>query len=707
MTQHSYRSIEDAVAGQDQPLVEPGFVLAAILTPGGEVVAVNRSAFEGLPVGRGAAVGKPFWLGPWWYREPTRQNQIRAAVARSAAGETVRLLIELRGPGDRWQPVDVSLRPVPDVAGQVAWILAEATGGEDCRSASHELQRRNQQLEERIAERTERMRLMIESSAEAVVTVDHRGMIEEWNGAAERIFGWSAAEAIGQRLSEVIIPHRYREAHEAGMRRFMSTGVFHVLNQTIELSALKRSGEEFPVELSVWPVRVGDSYVFSAFLRDISERKRALQAAAEQAELALRFRIVLYELARMDKTDTAAALLRILKTATRTLGLARMVFGRFEEGASTVILRSELIYRSATDDTAPVDELGAFGMDGYPQYYAAIISNRPVVAHDAWTDPSTVEFREHYLKPLGITSMLDVPVWLEGRVVAVVCHEHVGPRREWTAEDVGFALSIGNLVALTLEAANRAQAEADLRQAEAEVRKALAREQELNELKSRFVSMTSHEFRTPLTAILSSTELLETYGERLGPEKRAELHGMIKTAVRNMTHLLEEVLFIGKSDTGHLQFNPAPTDVDGFCEQLVVEIRAGGGKEHTVEFAATGNPDPVSVDTHLLRQVLLNLLSNGIKFSPQGSTVSLVCSRHNDELRFEVADRGVGIPPEDRANLFNTFHRARNVNNIQGTGLGLAIVKKCVDLHGGEITYESELGQGTRFLVRLPVRGEG
>ena len=707
MTQQLTRATEDPLTGQDRSLVEPGFVLAAILTPGGEVAEVSRSAFAGLPVGRGAAVGKPFWLGPWWYREPTRQNQIRAAVARSAAGETVHLLIEMRGPGDRWQPVDMSLRPVRDGKGQVAWILAEATGGTDCRAASSELQRRNQQLEARIAERTERMRLMIESSAEAVVTVNHRGMIEEWNGAAERIFGWSAAEAVGQRLSEVIIPHRYREAHEAGMQRFMSTGVFKVLNQTIELSALKRSGEEFPVELSVWPVRVGDSHVFSAFLRDISERKRALQVAAEQAEQALRFRTVLYELARLDKTDTAASLLRILKTATRTLGLARMVFGRFEEDEGKVILRPELIYRSATDDTAPAAELGAFGMDGYPQYYAAIISNRPVVAHDAWTDPSTVEFREHYLEPLGITSMLDVPVWLDGRVVAVVCHEHVGPCRDWSAEEVGFALSIGNLVALTLEAANRAQAEADLRQAEAEVRKALAREQELNELKSRFVSMTSHEFRTPLTAILSSTELLETYGERLGPEKRAELHGMIKTAVRNMTHLLEEVLFIGKSDTGHLQFNPAPTDVDAFCEQLVMEIRTGVGKEHNVEFTAMGNPAPVLVDTHLLRQVMLNLLSNGIKFSPKGSTVSLVCSRDSGELRFEVTDHGVGIPPEDRANLFNTFHRARNVNNIQGTGLGLAIVKKCVDLHGGEITYESELEQGTRFLVRLPARGEG
>jgi PAS domain S-box-containing protein len=685
---------------------ESGFVLAGVLRPDGEVAEVNRAAFESVPVGRGAALGKPFWLGPWWHGDPTKQQEIRAAVTRAATGETVRLLTAVRTTGERWLQVDLSLRPVRGEAGRVDWILAEALGGYNGRTTQDELHRLNRQLEERIAERTERMQWMIESSAEAVVTIDRHGIIEEWNGAAERIFGWPRAQTIGRRLSEVIVPHRYREAHEAGMQRFLATGQATVLNRTIELSALNSAGEEFPIELSVWPVRCAEGYRFSAFLRDITERKQAMQAAAERAERALRFRTVLFELARLDKADYAGSLLRILRTTVHTLGVARMVFGRFEETENEVVLRPEIIYRAESDDTAPKSELGGFGMAGYPQYYAALVSNRPVVANDARTDPSTVEFRDHYLIPLGITSMLDVPVWLDGRVVAVVCHEHVGPPRTWTAEEVGFALSIGNLVALTLEAANRTQAEADLRQAEAEVRKALAREQELNELKSRFVSMTSHEFRTPLTAILSSAELLEAYGERLGADKKAELLGMIKTAVKNMTRMLEEVLFIGKSDTGHLQFNPQPTDVDGFCEQLLKEVRAGVGKEHRIEFTATGDAALALLDTHLLRQIILNLLSNGIKFSPKGSAVRLVCARDTTGLGIEVADRGVGIPPEDRPNLFNTFHRARNVNNIQGTGLGLAIVKKCVDLHGGDITYTSELGQGTRFLVRIPLIGE-
>jgi PAS domain S-box-containing protein len=539
------------------------------------------------------------------------------------------------------------------------------------------------------------MRMMIESSAEAVVTIDQSGLIQEWNQAAEHMFGWPHAEVIGLRLSEVIIPHRYREAHEAGMQRFLATGKGDVLNRTIELSALNRSGEEFSVELSVWPVPWGGTFLFSAFLRDITERKQVERAAAAQNDQAVRFRTTLYKLARMDKADFSGSLRAILEAAADALGLGRLVFGRFEQQAGEVILRIGMIFRADSRDTVPESALGTFGMNSFPQYYAGLMSNRPIVAHDAWTDPHTVESLRDYLEPFGITSMLDVPVWLDGRVVAVVCHEHIGPVRQWTAEEVNFALSIGNLVALTLEAASRAQAEADVRQA-------LAREQDLNELKSRFVSMTSHEFRTPLTAILSSTEMLEAYGERLGSDKTAKLYGMIKTAVSNMTSLLEEVLFIGKSDTGHLEFNPTDTDVDAFCEELLREIRAGVGRAHHVVYIGPGHPVPAQVDAQLLRQIVANLLSNGIKFSPEGSTVTLSCDRQPDRLRFEVTDQGLGIPPEDQANLFSTFHRARNVNNIQGTGLGLAIVRKCVDLHGGEITFSSELGRWTRFQVLIP-----
>ena len=628
-----------------------------------------------------------------------------AAAFESKAATTYQVEYRIRLPGgeSRWLlERGFPLREPGEQAECQIGIISDVTVS---REARENLRRLNETLEQRIAERTERLRMMIESSAEAVVTICSRGLIEEWNRAAERIFGWNRTEAVGRRLSELIIPEPYRAAHEAGMQRFLNSGVSRVLNETIELSALRRSGEEFPIELSVWPVRCADGYLFSAFLRDITDRRRAMQEERQRNEQALLFRTVLYELARMDRAEYRWSLRHILRSAAQTLGLARVMFARFETGAEGVVLRAEAIYVSAGDDFIPESELGAFPMADYPQYFAALVSNRPVVANDARSDPATVEFRDHYLVPLGITSMLDVPVWMDGRVIAVVCHEHIGPARTWSAEEVGFALSIGNMVALTLEAANRARTERELREAEADVRKALVREQELNELKSRFVSMASHEFRTPLTAILSSTEMLERYGERLDAESKSDLVGMIKLAVKNMTQMLEEVLFIGKADTGHLQFAPQLTEPDEFCRSLLKELKAGIGKSHRLEFDASGEHAPVSLDVHLLRKILVNLLSNAIKFSPQGSSVTLRSARGDSAITFEVSDHGIGIPPEDHPNLFETFHRARNVTNIQGTGLGLAIVKQCVELHGGEISYTSALGQGTRFVVTIPLAG--
>jgi signal transduction histidine kinase len=150
--------------------------------------------------------------------------------------------------------------------------------------------------------------------------------------------------------------------------------------------------------------------------------------------------------------------------------------------------------------------------------------------------------------------------------------------------------------------------------------------------------MTSHEFRTPLTAILSSTEMLEAYVERLGSEKREKLYGMIKTAVSNMTSLLEAVLFIGKADTGHLAFKPSATVIDGFCEGLLQEIRTGIGANHRIVYARLGDTRPENVDPQLLRQILTNLLSNAVKFSPKASQVTLAAERDGHHLVFEVTD---------------------------------------------------------------------
>jgi PAS domain S-box-containing protein len=245
------------------------------------------------------------------------------------------------------------------------------------------------------------------------------------------------------------------------------------------------------------------------------------------------------------------------------------------------------------------------------------------------------------------------------------------------------------------------------RRAEENIRRALDRQRELNELKSRFVSMTSHEFRTPLAAILSSAQLMRLYGERLPAPEKEELVGSIEDGVQRMSKMLDDILVIGRAEAGMLTFRPAALDVRAFCESLLEEVRAaaasarqGPRAELLLEFR--GDAPQRMADERLLRHALGNLLSNAVKYSPNGGSVRLEVSCTPDEVAFAVRDEGIGLPAEDLPRLFETFFRASNAGNIPGTGLGLAIVKRSVELHGGRIAVESAPGRGSCFRVMVP-----
>jgi len=697
----------------------------------------------------------------------------------------------------------------------------------------------------------------------------------------------------------------------------------------------------------------GRVYRVTGIATDITDTKLAEEEArrlhgelerriAERTEAIRSQSAVLLELAALDKVDKRGAIEKILTADAHTLGVERVSYWTLDAG--TAIVCEALCTLSGGVDAAFSGTRLAAG--DYPVYFAAILGNRPVTANQAQSDPATSEFAAGYLKPLGITSMLDVPVWFQGKVVGVICHEHVGPAREWTGEDVSFASSIASMISLALEEARwqetvdaltrseekyrqvvenaneaiavvqdgrvryanpqcerlagfsleelyarpfldfvhgddrqlvlgnymkrmrgepadssyqfriidkagltrwvdinavalewenrpatlnfltdvterqklqedlrRSLAERDVmlrtapvgisfasnrchrwvndafaamlgcdknelvgqtslshfsdresweafgaeaykvlatgrpyvterlfkrkdgslfwcqvsgnavdpadlskgsiwinvdiserKRAEEEIRRALEKERELNELKSRFVAMTSHEFRTPLATILSSSELVEHYGSRLPAEEQKELFQSIRAGVERMTKMLDDVLIIGRAEAQMLEFKPAPTDLAAFCEGLVEELQRSTAAKRPLDYAYEGARGPVNVDEKLLRHVLINLLSNAIKYSPRGGPVEFRVRVENGTAAFEVADHGIGIPAEDQARLFETFYRARNVGNIAGTGLGLAIVRKSLDLHGGTIRFDSAPDRGTRFHVAVPLR---
>ncbi len=236
---------------------------------------------------------------------------------------------------------------------------------------------------------------------------------------------------------------------------------------------------------------------------------------------------------------------------------------------------------------------------------------------------------------------------------------------------------------------------------EAEIRKNLEKERELNELKARFVSIASHEFRTPLTTIIMSAAILERCSQNLSEERKLEEYHRIKATVHRMTQLLDDVLVIGRAESGLQSFNPRNLDLEKLCRELVEEVQQSISSNHTITFTSLGLCINACMDERLLRHIFTNLLSNAVKYSPKGGTVHFELSCQNKKVIFQIKDSGMGIPPADRERLFEPFHRGKNVGLIPGTGLGLSIVKTMVDLHQGEIQVKSEVGVGTTFIVTL------
>lgn len=242
------------------------------------------------------------------------------------------------------------------------------------------------------------------------------------------------------------------------------------------------------------------------------------------------------------------------------------------------------------------------------------------------------------------------------------------------------------------------------KQAEEDIRAALEQQRELNDLRSRFVAMTSHEFRTPLATILSSAELLRFYGQRMNEADRTAVITKIESSVQRMTHMLDRVLMLGRTEAGMMEFRPEALDLVRLCGSVLEEARAAHGTaRHQVRLAAETPVLDGQFDEKLVRHVLGNLLGNAIKYSPEGGDVVLRVRVHEGQAELAVEDQGIGIPPAEIPHLFTSFHRASNVGEIKGTGLGLAIVKRSVDLHRGAIAVDSAPGAGTRFTVRLPL----
>lgn len=226
----------------------------------------------------------------------------------------------------------------------------------------------------------------------------------------------------------------------------------------------------------------------------------------------------------------------------------------------------------------------------------------------------------------------------------------------WAAWQMGFDVSDGKRSRLGLE-------------------EALAKEKELGELKSRFVAMALHQFRTPLTTIQASVDLLHHYGDRMDDNKKERYLQEIAREVTNITDLLDGILTIGRAEAGHLDFRPVNLDLNLLCADLIEKAKPAANPEHVLVFDWQGGRGDGGLDEQLIRHIISNMLSNAVKYSPDDGLVRLEVIREEDEVRIEVKDVGIGIPEQGRERIFEVFHRFPNVGAISGAGLGMAILK--------------------------------
>ena len=493
----------------------------------------------------------------------------------------------------------------------------------------------------------EHTRHLIRSAYDAFVSIDRFGTITDWNVAAESMFGWSRDEALGLPLADVIVPERYREAHLKGIERYLATGEGPVLNKRLELSALHRTGEEFAIELAIWPVGSGDAQAFCAFVRDITERKRFEENLVRAEE-------------------------HTRESESRLLTAQQMAHvGSWEwDIASGAVTWSQQLYRN-------------FGVD--PAEFAPSVEAYMDLVH-----PDDREF---------VTSIISQA--LETLEPFEFEHRSIRPGDG----DVRVHHCTGEVLLADGGATNMAGTNQDVTErvnAEQATREALVRLQELDRSKSQFVSSVSHELRTPLTSIIGYLELLTMTEPELDPDHQEMVQVIQRNSSRLLT-LIEDLLTQSKIESGSFRvfrkYAPLAPIVSGAVQAVVPSAAERG---ISLELSMADDVGAVVGDPDQLERLILNLLTNAIKFTSQGS-VKLDVRRDDAHVTISVADTGIGIPSDELPNLFSPFFRSTNAERTAaGTGLGLVIVKAIVDQHDGDIGIESPPGHGTTVTVRLP-----
>ena len=554
----------------------------------------------------------------------------------------------------------VSERP-SQVSGEMRWFRTSVQPVRDANglttaaiiNASDITQIKNS--EEALRQSEAYLRSLVNSATAYNLRVDVQGNINYCNERFRQQFAWIAPTLIG--LSPLVMVHSID--HETVMRAVRES--LHITGKPVQLEIRMRTPDDSALwtlwEFSAVPGLNSHFQEINCVGFDISRQKQA-EAALQEANQQLEARVAERTAQLQHTTDRIAA---IIDHSGDSIVLINIDHGiqQANHAFDTLLGLTEADYLDR--------QLSAFFQTGTGGELDAILR----AAAD-----------NH--ETLRIETQVN-PAHNQPRLVEI----SIAPVNRSTA-------AVQNLVCIIRDITERKHAEESMRQT-------LAREKELGELKSRFVSMASHEFRTPLASILATTETLMLYRDRLDADKINERLKRIRTQVAHMTGIVDDVLQLSRIQTGRVKFVPQPGDLCHLCVNIITEFASQPEYHGRLVYACTEPSIRTQFDERLLRQAISNLVHNALKYSPNGRPVRLRLDRIVDYVTLCVTDEGIGIPEEDQARLFDPFHRAGNVGSISGTGLGLSIAKEAIELHNGSIALESEINVGTTFTVTLPI----
>ncbi len=521
-----------------------------------------------------------------------------------------------------------------------------------------------------------------------ILITNAAGDIQMANKYIEHQFGYSQDELIGQKV-EILIPPRYAVRHEKHRDNYNKSPHSRPMGLGMELRGLKKNGAEFPVEVSLGHYKIGNDKFALAFINDITQRKET-----EQAIIKLNAHLEEKVKEGSQSLELTVEQLgnQIRETERKDAELERVnsFLNNIWNHAGAIIFVCDKNGLVQFFNPAAEKSLG---------YPAAEVINKMNVTQfhlKEELEDKAAEFAKESGKKVK-----------PGFNILKKVTEQNSDNQEWH-----YVRKDGSKFFVSLNVAPLKNTQSDMpgylgiaidisekKRAEIELLAALEKEKELNELKSRFVSMASHEFRTPLSAVLSSAYLLSKYGKTEEQPQREKHIQRIVSSVTSLTEILNDFLSVGRIEEGNMQANMRQYSIKEQVEDIIRDTNHLLKKGQSVSYKHSGRSATVTLDLSMMKHIITNLLSNAIKFSGEDTVVDISTVTSGGKLTLVVSDHGLGIPPDDIGSLFKRFFRSSNVTNIQGTGLGLHIVSKYTELMGGTIKCDSKLGEGTTFTV--------